>query len=70
MLTDRLHLKIEALHTMGEAVKAAQKVLEADREAVIDGEEIACEEEHLEKMQVLYEECIECCIRDLMVPKK
>lgn len=65
METDRLHLKIKALHSMGEAVKAAQEVLERERTAGVTGEKLDCVVEHVQKMEALYDECISCCLEDL-----
>lgn len=65
MKSERLHLKINALHAMGEAVKAAQKVLDAERNAGVTGEKLDCVVEHVEKMEALYDECIQCCLEDI-----
>jgi hypothetical protein len=35
--SERLHLKINALHAMGKAVKAAQEVLESELSAGLSG---------------------------------
>lgn len=65
MEKERLHLKISALSAMGEAVKAAQKVLDAERSAGVTGENLDCVIEHVEKMEALYDECIQCCLEDI-----
>lgn len=62
---ERLHLKIQALYAMGEAVKAAQKVLDMERAAGVTGEKLDCIVEHVQKMEALYDECIQCCIEDI-----
>lgn len=50
---------------MGEAVKAAQKVLETERAAGVAGEKLECIVEHVQKMEALYDECIACCLEDI-----
>jgi len=62
---ERLHYKIKALSAMGEAVKAVQKVLEVERGAGVTGEKLDCVIEHVEKMEALYDECIQCCLEDI-----
>ncbi|NLI97941.1 hypothetical protein GX441_04695 [bacterium] len=65
MQSERLHLKIKALFAMGEAVKAAEEVLNRERIAGTAGHKLDCIVEHVEKMQALYDECIECCLDDI-----
>jgi len=65
MENERRYLKIQALHTMGEALKAAQKVLEAERAAGVAAEKLVCIEEHVKKIEGLYDECLECCLEDI-----
>jgi hypothetical protein len=65
MKDKRRFLKIQALHAMGQAVEAAYQVLESERVAGVAGEELSCVEDHVEKMEMLYEECIQCCIEDI-----
>lgn len=65
MKNERRHVKIQALHAMGQAVEAAHRVLESERAAGVTGEKLACVEEHLEKMESLYDECIQCCLEDI-----
>lgn len=62
---ERFRLKIQALSAMGEAVKAAQKVLEMERASGATGEKLDCVAEHVEKMEALYDECIQCCLDDI-----
>ena len=68
MQSKKLHLKIKALSAMGEAVKAAQEVLEQERSSGISGEKLDCIVEHVEKMEALYDECIQCCLEDMNQP--
>lgn len=65
MKNERRYLKIQALHAMGEAVQAAHKVLVSERDAGVKGEKLTCIVEHVEKMEALYDECIECCLEDI-----
>jgi len=65
MKNERRNLKIQTLHAMGEAVKAAQEVLEAERVAGLEGEKLICYIEHVERMEELYDEWIECCLEEI-----
>ncbi|MEA3312100.1 MAG: hypothetical protein U9Q76_07775 [candidate division WOR-3 bacterium] len=58
-------MKIQVLHAIGEAVQAAHKVLASERGAGVKGEKLTCIVEHVEKLEALYDECIQCCLEDV-----
>jgi len=56
-----LQLRIKALNAVGEALKAVKNVYEALKEKG-DIEGLECLKENVEKMEELYEACVDCCL--------
>ena len=59
-----LQQKIQLLHSVGGAIRNCREVLEAER---LDDppERVECLEETLEKLDAMYDECIDCCLETI-----